>query len=55
MMAEEFGYVSVARMLREVTSEELSEWQAYYILKQQHEAENSAAAQAKAKAARQGR
>jgi hypothetical protein len=48
------GYASVGRMLGEVTSEELSEWMAYFNMREDKEKERKAAAQAKAKARKQG-
>ena len=42
-------------MLREVTSVEISEWAAYYAIKEKQEQDNTAAAEARAKAKRENR
>jgi len=49
------GYVSVGKMLGEVTSLELTEWQAYFSLKQKKTKSNRAAEEAKRRAKKYNR
>ena len=50
-LAEQLGYVSVDQMLGSVSSKELSEWQAYFRVKDEEnkKAEKEAAAKRKAR------
>jgi hypothetical protein len=49
-LAEALGYASVSRLLREVTSQEITEWQAYFTLKENVMEERIAAQKAKQRA-----
>lgn len=49
-LAEKLGYVSVSAMLREVTSQEISEWQVYYKIQNQENKNALVAQNAKARA-----
>jgi len=44
------GYASVGKLLGEVTSEEISEWQAYFIVKEDAGKQQQSAAEAKQRA-----
>lgn len=50
-LAEQLGYASVELMLDEMSSQEITEWQAYYKIKQseQKKAETKARADARAR------
>lgn len=54
-LAEALGYVSVGKMLGEVTSEELAEWVAYFSVKAEQTKEWEKEQAAKERAKRQGR
>lgn len=51
-MAELLGYASVGRMLDELQSDEISEWNAYFKLKEQREKEHEREENAKQRAKR---
>jgi hypothetical protein len=54
-LAEKLGYISISRMLREVTSEEISEWYAFYQVREDYEKQQEVAAQAKERAKQNNR